>query len=271
MKRLHLFEFGDLTWFPKKFRDYQTDYLRFAADTFDLYKGIIPVIKKGVESSNNNTIVDIASGGGGGWAKIAGHLKSDIPLLKIKLTDYYPNIDAFKLTKSRQPDVIEYVEESVNALDVPKSLKGFRTQFHSLHHFVPRDAIAILQNAVTNNQAIAIFEAQQRDFKNIFKMLLSPIAVLLMTPFIKPFKINRIIFTYLIPIIPLVILWDGIVSVLRTYTAKELKEMIASLKEHERFNWIVDIAKSNQVNISYVIGTPNKQVNISSNQKDLQA
>jgi len=65
--------------------------------------------------------------------------------LKVILSDYYPNIDAFRMTKSKQPDIFEYFEEPVNAMDVPKHLKGFRTQFNSLHHFRPKDAKAILQ------------------------------------------------------------------------------------------------------------------------------
>ncbi len=67
-------------------------------------------------------------------------------------------------------------------------------------------------------------------------MFLSPIAVLLMTPFIKPFKVDRIIFTYLIPILPLLTLWDGVISVLRTHTVAELKQMIFELKNNERFD-----------------------------------
>ncbi len=218
MSRIHAFEFGDLTWYPKSLRSYATDYLQFASNTLDIYKCVIPIIKKGIVSSGNNTILDIASGGGGGLIKIAGHLKGNIPYLKIILSDYYPNIDAFKITKAKQPDVFEYIEESVNAMDVPKHLKGFRTQFNSLHHFKPKGAKAILQNAIDSNQAIGIFEAHQRDIKNIIRMLLSPIAVLLMTPFIKPFKVDRIIFTYLIPVLPLITLWDGVISVLRTHS-----------------------------------------------------
>ncbi len=71
---------------------------------------------------------------------------------------------------------------------------------------MPKGAKAILQNALDSNQAIGIFEAQQRDIKNLVRMLLSSIAVLLMTPFIKPFKFDRIIFTYLIPVLPLITL-----------------------------------------------------------------
>lgn len=258
MRRIHLFEFGDLTWFPKNFRNYQTDYLQFAANAFDVYKCIIPIIKKGIENSDNNTIVDIASGGGGGLIKIAEHLKRSIPSLKIILSDYYPNIDAFKITKSKQPDIFEYIENPVNAMDVPQYLKGFRTQFLSLHHFRPKDAKAILQNALDSNQAIGIFEGQQRDFKNIVGMLFSPIAVLLMTPFIKPFKVDRLIFTYLIPVLPLCTLWDGVISVLRTYKVTELKQMIFELRNNEQFDWEVDVAKGKSTDILYLLGTHRK-------------
>lgn len=137
VRRIHAFEFGDLIWFPKKLRNYQTDFLQFAADTFDLYECILPIINKGIESSAGNTIVDIASGSGGGLVKVAEHLKKGIPHLKIILSDYYPNIDAFKRTKAKQPNVFEYVEASVSAMDVPRYLKGFRTQFLSLHLCFP--------------------------------------------------------------------------------------------------------------------------------------
>ncbi|MEJ7738125.1 MAG: hypothetical protein WKF97_11915 [Chitinophagaceae bacterium] len=258
MRRIHAFEFGDLSWFPRKLKNYGTDYLQFAADTFDLYKCVLPLLQRGIESSASTTIVDIASGGGGGLVKIAEHLKKSIPHLKIILSDFYPNIEAFKKTKARQPDIFEYVEEPVNALDVPKYVNAFRTQFLSLHHFRPKDAKTILQNALDINQAIGIFEAQQRDIKNLARMILSPIAVLLMTPFIKPFKFDRIIFTYLFPVLPLLTLWDGIISVLRTYTVKELNQMIVELKNHERFNWEVGIAKGKSNQILYLIGTLKK-------------
>lgn len=79
----------------------------------------------------------------------------------------------------------------MNAIDVPPFLMGFRTKFLSLHHFRPNDAKEILQNEVDSIHAIGIFEAAQRDFKNIVRMLLVSKAVLLITPFIKPFKADR--------------------------------------------------------------------------------
>ncbi len=258
MRRIHAFEFHDLSWFPIRFRNAVTDYLQFVANRFDVYKNVLPVIEKGIQRSGNNTIVDIASGGGGGLVKITEHLKRRIPALKIILTDYYPNIDAFKKTKAKHPNVFEYMEASVNAMDVPPHLKGFRTQFLSFHHFRPKDAKAILQNAVDSNQAIGIFEAQKRDIKNVFQMFLSPLSVLLLTPFVKPFKFTRILFTYLIPVLPVVTLWDGVVSVLRTYTEAELKQMIVEVRNTAHFDWEVSIVKGKQMDILYLLGIPRK-------------
>jgi ubiquinone/menaquinone biosynthesis C-methylase UbiE len=239
-------------------RNYGTDFLQYGANTFDIYKEVMPIIEKGVESCENKTIIDIASGGGGGIIKIAEHLKNKIPHVKIILSDYYPNIAAFKRIKAKQPDIFEYLEYSVNAMNVPAALQGFRTQFLSFHHFRPNDAKAILQNAVDNRQPIGIFEAQQRGIKNLIQRLFSPIAVLLMSPFIKPFTFDRIFFTYLIPIIPLFVLWDGIISVLRTYTETELKQMISELENHCLFDWELGITKGSSPDVLYLLGIPRK-------------
>lgn len=132
---------------------------------------------------------------------------------------------------------------------------GLRTQFLSFHHFKPKDAQQILQNAIDTNSSIAIFEGQERSVPSIIAMILSPISVLLTTPFIRPFKIGRIIFTYLIPIVPILVLWDGVVSSLRTYSVKEMNELISKLNNKENFSWEVGKVKSGPAKILYLVGT----------------
>ena len=127
-----------------------------------------------------------------------------------------------------------------------------------MHHFKPNDAKLILQNAIDSNTGIAIFEAQERTIPSILAMLFSPISVLVTAPFIKPFKIGRIIFTYLIPIIPIVTLWDGVVSSLRTYSIKEMTELVNQLDNKDNFYWDINKVKSGPGNILYLLGTPKK-------------
>jgi hypothetical protein len=51
MKRFHALEWEDLPWFPASWRDYGTDYLKFIATKFDIYRPIIPILKKGIGAS----------------------------------------------------------------------------------------------------------------------------------------------------------------------------------------------------------------------------
>ena len=254
MKRIHLFEFEDQKWFPTFLRNYGTDFLQFLSNKTKLYKPIIPIIEKGLKKSRTNQIIDLGSGGGGGLIWLNSELKKDIPDLKFILTDYYPNISAFEFTKE-QSDSFDYIEKSIDARNVPSELKGLRTQFLSLHHFRPNDAKQILQNAINSSSSIAIFEAQERSVPSILAMLLSPLSVLFTTPFIRPFKIGRIVFTYLIPIVPLFVLWDGVVSSLRTYSVQEMNALVSTLDETENYDWEIGKIKSGPGVVLYLLGT----------------
>lgn len=253
MARIQFFEFEDLKWYPSFLRNYLTDYLKFLANQIKIYKPIIPILQKAIDNSGTNQIIDLASGGGGGLTWLNGELLKDNPDLKILLTDYYPNLDAFEYTKKQMKNV-DYIKKSIDARDVPNNLIGLRTQFLSLHHFKPDDAIKILQNAVDSNSTIAIFEAQERSFASIFAMITSPISVLLTTPFIRPFKFGRILFTYLIPIVPITVLWDGVVSCLRTYSVNEMKNIVDQVKNKDNFEWEIGKIKTGPAVNLYLLG-----------------
>ena len=253
MARIHLFEFEDLKWFPIFLRNYGTDFLQFLANKTKMYEPIVPLLEKVIQKSRNNQIIDLGSGGGGGLLWLNEALKKTCPELKILLTDYYPNIDAFEYTK-RHADNFEYISSSVDARNVPQELNGLRTQFLSLHHFKPEDAGKILQNAVNSKSPIAIFEAQERSFFSLLAMFFSPLTVLLTTPFIRPFKFGRIIFTYFIPVVPLFVWWDGIISSLRTYSVKEMEKLISNVENQDDFDWETGRIKSGPGVILYLIG-----------------
>jgi len=254
MGRLHLFEFEDKKWFPTFIRNYGTDFLQFYSTHSKIYKPIIPIIKKEIKKSGNNQIIDLCSGGGGGLIWLNEELKKENMNLKILLTDYYPNISTFEHIKN-QSDNFDFVNTSIDARNVSKELRGLRTQFMSFHHFKPIDAKRILQNAVDSDSPVAIFEIWERSIRSILTMLFSPLSILLATPFIRPFRSGRIIFTYLIPIVPLFVWWDGMVSVLRTYSVKEMNKLVKSLDNSEKFDWKIGRLKSGPGVVLYLLGT----------------
>lgn len=147
----------------------------------------------------------------------------------------------------------------VDARNVPSDLKGLRTLFLSFHHFEEKDAIQILQSAIDTNNGIAIFEGQERSLPSILAMIFSPITVLLTTPLIKPFSLKRLLFTYIIPIIPIFVLWDGVVSSLRTYSVVEMNKLIQSTKNQGTYTWEIKKVKNGPSTLICSVGYPNEK------------
>ena len=145
--------------------------------------------------------------------------------VEVTLTDKYPNAEAFRQAAAKRPGQVNGLEHSVDALAVPAELRGFRTLFASLHHFPPGLARRILEDAARRGEGIGVFEFTERRLNAFLAMLLAPIVVLLLTPFVRPFRWSRMLWTYIIPVLPLVALWDGQVSNMRSYSLEELKEL----------------------------------------------
>ena len=100
---------------------------------------------------------------------------------------------------------------------MPPHLAGLRTIFNGFHHLQPWDARSVLHAAAAARQPIAIFEVSERSLRTL-PVVLTPLFVWLVTPFMRPFLWQRLFWTYLLPLVPLTCLWDGIVSQLRAYT-----------------------------------------------------
>lgn len=256
--RLHLFEFEDLSWFPNVIREGMTDYLRFIISKLDLYAPIVPLIKEGLDGTAETRIIDLCSGGGGGIVKIWDELNRLTDSgVQVTLTDKYPNLQAFEYIKTETRGAIDYVATPLDAARVPESLKGFRTIFSSFHHFSPSTAKSILQDAVNERVPIGIFEgAEKRVLAILGIVILTPIIMFLATPFMKPFRLSRLFFTYVLPIIPICTVWDGVVSMLRIYGPDELM-LLAKATSSRGYVW-----KSGKVgnkigtNVIYLIGHP---------------
>ena len=77
--------------------------------------------------------------------------------------------------------------------------------------------------------AIRLGDVLQRNWLTLLHALLLPISVLVFTPLARPVSWSRLLLTYLIPIASLLVLWDGVVSVLRCYRPDKLRAMAARL------------------------------------------
>jgi hypothetical protein len=261
VKRIHLFEFTDLAWYPQTFRRIQTDYLQFVATLGSGHKYLIPLLIKAMQQAGTMEILDLCSGGTGPWMRLLEHFKLAGLDMRIKLTDKYPHPEAVHAWTGTTRQEIEYLAEPVDATNIPSHLKGMRTLFEGFHHFKPEQASTILQDAVEKKAAIGIFEASLKPPFGSFLLLLAPlttlISYLLLTPFIKPRTLPRFFWTYLIPIVPLATCWDGVISLLRVYSLQELKDLT---EPFQRKDYIWEIGRASTgtpiFEFTYLLGYP---------------
>lgn len=254
MKRLHLFELEDQPWFPATIRDLATDYLQFIQTHFRIDRAMTPLIARLLESTGTRRIIDLCSGGSGPLLLLVGDLAERGIDAKATLTDLFPNVPAFSEIAAASNGRIDFERESVDARNVPARLDGLRTIFNGFHHLPPADARAVLHAAAAARQPIAIFELSERSVRTL-PVLLTPLMVWIATPFMRPFTWRRLFWTYVVPMVPLTCLWDGIVSQLRAYTVPELREMSQGSAPMRWEIGQVPIAKG-RGRLTYLLGFP---------------
>lgn len=258
MRRYHLIEFEDLENFPVKVRNGITDYLRFFISLFRIYSPVPGILKEYMEKTGEMEILDLCSGGGGETMLLINELdKQAGKKYKITQSDKFPNIKSLEYVKQKTNGRIGYIEKSIDAMNVPIDLPGFRTIFSSFHHFKKVDAVKVLQNAVDCNSPIGIFDGAERKWLYIIGVILStPFFLTFCTLFFKPFKWSRIFWTYIIPLIPIFALWDGIVSMLRIYNPDELMEL-TKMTDSKNYIWKSGTVKNKiGTKVTYLVGYP---------------
>jgi len=218
MPRFQLFEFEDQPWIPRPVRQAMQSYLATAYRHTSLPQCWAECLAPLMKANRMNTLVDLASGAGGPVPLVLDELRRMGFEVTATLTDRFPNPAATDL---------QYWPEPADARLIPQALDGTRTMFASFHHFSPQDAHAILRNAFQHRVPICIFEATTRGAA--LAAILIPLMVLLLTLKMRPLSWFQIVFTYLIPILPVLIFWDGLVSYLRTYSVAELEALTHGL------------------------------------------
>lgn len=257
MRRVHLFEFTDQAWFPELLRSSALAFLetmyRLSREASRLFATKILEV---MQETNTFEITDLASGATGPIL----HITQELRQLRgeqtgVTMTDKFPAHSGMEKVAAFNDPMIRYLSQSIDATNVPEALSGIRTIFGAFHHFAPDLASKVLRDAFEQRRSIVIFEVAARKFPLLLSSCFLPLIVVFITPLIRPRRVSQWLLTYVIPILPFVIAWDGFVSVLRTYTPDELREMTKDLHAVD-YRWeIGELAvKGVPVKVPYLIG-----------------
>jgi hypothetical protein len=257
MRRRQLLELHEQPWFPAALRNEITDALQFGSEILKTFDDISALLQRALDATGSCSIIDLCSGAGGPWLDLSEKLGADAVRYSVLLTDRFPNLAAFQKVNIASANRIDFCSDSVDATKVPPEFSGFRTMFSSFHHFPPSQARAVLQNAVDAKQGIGIFEITSRTPSAIAMMFVWFLTPFVFTLFIRPFRWSRFLYTYVLPIIPLVLLFDGLVSCVRTYRTRELHDLTSRIVGPQ-YRWVIGERRGTfpGLPITYLIGYP---------------
>jgi hypothetical protein len=249
MRRVHLFEFGDLPWWPAAIRDCVTDSLAFGIARMGLYAKAAPLVADLLARGGTRDVVDLCAGGAGPWPGLRDALGPDV---RVTLTDRQPNAAAVARVAALADPRVRYLAHPVDAAAVPPELVGVRTIFTAFHHLTPTAAARVLADAAAAGAPIGVFEFTERAWPSYLAAALVPWSMLFTTPWIRPFRLARLLFTYALPLAPLCNLWDGLVSSLRTYTPAEMLALARGAAPGYR--WEAGTLRGRGPAVTYLVG-----------------
>ncbi|VUC34313.1 unnamed protein product [Clonostachys rosea] len=249
LPRMHLFEIDDQPWFPPILRRAVQAALTHAWRLKTPFIQPVPpaqlagqiLIRELGSSLSQYTFVDFCAGAGGPTPYVAREVntylasKNEEPATFV-LSDIHPNLESWERISRLNPQVT-YEPTSVDATRAPPQLvqrgdgkKLMRLFNLAFHHFDDKLAKDILRDTVKTSHGFAIFELQDRSFASFVAVTLLFFVVLGWAPVhsVRTRSPATFFFTWMIPIIPFVLVYDGYISSLRTREPEEVEALLRS-------------------------------------------
>lgn len=207
MKRRHTPQFINQSWFPTFLKQCIFEFMTWFVGKVKAAVPFLPVIEEGLTRTSKRQIINIDSQSGAGFETLEPLLEKDIVIQK------------------------------TDVKNIQTTHKGLYVSVNAFHQLTPVEAKALLTTIAKSGNPVAIVEGNNDSLWQVVGMtIFVPLTVLLTAPFVKPFRFSRIIFTYLIPILPIVTLIDGFLALFKLYAPVDLEELTASIAI-ENYHW----------------------------------
>ncbi len=237
IKRWHGFEFNGSPWCPGFIRDAIVTILGKSLRSSNLYDEVGQPFAAFCTQAHIHSLVDLASGSGDAMAILVDEMvRNRCPLPTIYLSDLLPNVTAMAEAIGTRPHLkIITTPVDANHLETLADHQGYSI-ISAFHHFHQDLARKIFSHCVDKGKALVIIEPFPRRLLSFFPLFLYGTAHLALYPiFSKKQRLLKALCTYIIPIIPMAMLWDGLMSVQRIYTKKDLFALAAP--HQGKFHW----------------------------------
>jgi hypothetical protein len=233
----HLFEFMDLDWLPVSLRRTIRETLECAFSRLfrGYYAWVAEEVLKEATGSRYTTLVELGAGPAPITRLLANEAKTEG--LRLVPCDINPDQPVYEELEKRYPGKVVPRYDNVD-LSKPHSWGQGALLFlsASFHHIPPRDRCAVIEQLTESAERVMVFEPLRRTFRSMLLALTSFVPALV-TPlwlFRRPGRLGRFFWCWLLPVAPLLISWDGVVSCLRMWSESNWKVALQNVRKSDR-------------------------------------
>lgn len=240
MRAFYLFEFCDQTWIPRGARECLYEIMDACNSGLRSFNREVALTAIRIAHEHHLTkIVELGAGRGPVTNELVKHDATQG--MRLVTCDLVPNVEEYRKLETNHPDRVFPIYSPVDLTQTQESLNDAVLILAGVMHHIPFELRrAVIGSLTETNSQVAIFEPLLRTWLSMFLATLSffPAIFLPITFFGRPGKLRRILWCWLVPIVPLMFVWDGVTSCLRQWTVKEWQAAFADLNSSPKVQFV---------------------------------
>jgi hypothetical protein len=202
MRRKQITQLINTKWCPGLIKQLCFEFLNWFVVKVNATKPFIPIIENVLIESKTSNIINLEANIGAGIETVKPFLNKHLAITTIPLS---------KINTQQQ--------------------RGMYLFVNSFHQLPAISAKKTLEEIAKSGNPVVVVEGNNDSLWQLVGMtIFLPVAVILSAPFVKPFRWTRILFTYIIPVLPVIMVIDGCIGLLKLYNPKDLNKLTSSIK-----------------------------------------
>mgnify|MGYP001796717006 CR=1 FL=1 len=225
MRRKQLPQINQQSCLPNHLKTLVSEFLTWFTTTIRATKPFVPFVDEALAHANIRRLNNIDIAVGAGIDAVKPYLATDIEVVNLSLETFDPN------------------------------LEGAYSFFNCFHTLTPEDATRYLTQLAQAGKPVIVAEGNNDNWWQAVGMtVFVPLTVLLASPFVTPFRWTRLVFTYLLPVLPVIIVADGVIALFKLYNPDDLNELTAQI-DVPNYTWTAGKADNGRGGkIMYLLG-----------------